>query len=123
VSPQKRALIEVCVRTKLYIDVLDRWLMSLPSLWVVRRKSVIPALNQRTGLADSLTRQLQAIGLERVAAPVEDLRDYLKRFDSEKASQDGRETGETGDSSVLQGDGQGIALPEDGDGAERPGAA
>jgi len=112
VSPQKRALVDIITRTRLYLDVLDHWLLAQPSLVIVRRRSIIPALRERQGLADSLARLLGQIGLERQQGQVMDLKDYIRRFDSEKASQDGRETNESGDSSVLQGEGRANALPE-----------
>jgi hypothetical protein len=78
VSPQKIALIDLAVRTKLYIDHLDAFLLSQPSLVNRRKKSILPALRERQSLVDSLGKTLAQIGLERVPAPVPDLQTYLR---------------------------------------------
>lgn len=74
---QKIALVELAVRTRLYIEHLDAFLMSQPSLVNRRRKSVIPALRERMSLVDSLGRILSQLGLERVPKPVPSLAAYL----------------------------------------------
>lgn len=66
VSPQKAALIETCVRTRLYIDHVDAFLLAQNSLVNRKRKSVLPILRERTQLCDSLTRTLTTLGLDRV---------------------------------------------------------
>jgi len=119
-TPQRKAIIETVCRTRLFLDTLDIWLMGQPSLLLVRKRTILPALRERQSLADSLLRHLQALGLERVAAPVEDLQGYIKRFDSAKPSLDGAENAYNGDSGSVADAGKGITLRE---GAERPGAA
>jgi hypothetical protein len=78
-SAQQLAVIEVAARTKVMLDAVDDWLLRQPSLLVVKKRSLIPALAQRQQLADSFTRHMQALGLERKAKPVEDLRSYITR--------------------------------------------
>jgi len=78
VTAQQRALVEVATRTKLYVDHLDAWLMGQRSLVNVKKKSVHPVLVQRQALADSLARQLQALGLERRRRSAPSLTDYLQ---------------------------------------------
>jgi hypothetical protein len=80
---QKIALVELAVRTRLFIEHLDAFLMSQPSLLNRRRKSVIPALRERMSLVDSLGRILDRLGLERVAKPVPSLQDYLRSRENE----------------------------------------
>jgi hypothetical protein len=77
VSPQRRAIVDVIVRTKLYIDSLDAWLVEQPSLILKKRRAVLPVLKERQQLADSLTRQLTQVGLERRAKAVGTLADRL----------------------------------------------
>jgi hypothetical protein len=59
------------------LDAVDDWLLRQPSLLVVKKRSLIPALAQRQQLADSFSRHMQALGLERQAKPVEDIRRQL----------------------------------------------
>jgi len=76
-SAQQLAVLEVAARTKIMLDAVDDWLLRQPSLLVVKKRSLIPALAQRQQLADSFTRHMQAIGLERKARPVQDIRQQL----------------------------------------------
>jgi hypothetical protein len=84
VSPQKAVLIEMVVRTKLYIDSVDSFILSQDSLVNRRKKAILPIVRERQSLVDSLERLLSRIGLDRVPAPVEDLNDYLARKAREK---------------------------------------
>src|SRR5713101_4352764 len=43
VSTQQKALVDLCVRTKLLLDSLDAWLLAQGSLVNARKKSVYPA--------------------------------------------------------------------------------
>lgn len=67
VSPQRLTLLELAARSRLFLDHIDSYLLELPTLIIRRRKSVIPIVEQRQRLADSLARQLQTLGLDRVA--------------------------------------------------------
>lgn len=67
ISVQQLAVIDISVRTMLYVDSLDAWLMEQPSLINKRNRTVLPVLLQRQQLADSLVRHLQALGLGKVA--------------------------------------------------------
>jgi hypothetical protein len=73
VSRQQETVIELAARTWIIIQSLDQWLMLQPSLVLARKRALIPALVQRQQLADSLTRMLERLGLERVAADAKDL--------------------------------------------------
>jgi hypothetical protein len=77
VSAQQVALVEVATRTKLYVDHLDAFLMSQHSLVNARRKAVLPVLMERQQLADSLTRILTTLGLERRKQPGPTLDDWV----------------------------------------------
>jgi hypothetical protein len=72
VSAQKRALVDLAVRTRLYVDHCDAFLMEQTSLILKRKKSVLPILLQRNQLADSLARTLSMLGLERIPLPISD---------------------------------------------------
>ncbi len=54
VSAQQMALVDMAVRTRLYVDSLDAWLMEQESLVNRKRKSVLPVLRERQQLVDSL---------------------------------------------------------------------
>lgn len=86
VSAQRRALVDMAVRTRLYVDHVDAWLMEQRSLLNKRKKAILPVLRERQSLVDSLARLLGQLGLERVAKPVPSLQDYLARKERESAS-------------------------------------
>lgn len=77
-SVQQQTIIDVAMRTKLLLDSVDAWLVRQPRIIDGRRRSLFPVVQQRTALADSLVRQLTALGLGRVAKQVPSLRDYLE---------------------------------------------
>ena len=77
VSAQQQALVELAVRTRLYVDSLDAWIMEQPSLVNARKRAVHPILLQRQQLADALARYMTQLGLECRVKEVRDLRTYL----------------------------------------------
>ena len=77
VSAQQMALVDMTVRTRLYVDTLDAWLMGQPSLVNHRKKAVLPVLRERQQLVDSLARILGQLGLERKAKPIPALAQYI----------------------------------------------
>jgi hypothetical protein len=79
-SIQKRALVDTVVRTKLYIDSLDAWLLGQRSLVNGRKKQILPALRERMALVESLSRILGQLGLERLeTAALPSLAEYIER--------------------------------------------
>jgi hypothetical protein len=66
ISPQRRTLLDLAARTKLFLDHADAYLLALPTLINRRRKVFIALVEQRQRLADSLVRQLQVLGLDRL---------------------------------------------------------
>src|SRR5882724_7906327 len=66
VSAAQLALVEVAVRTRLYLDHVDAVLMERTSL-VIRGRRLLPLVEQRQRLADGLARLLSQLGLERQA--------------------------------------------------------
>jgi len=87
VSPQRAALIELCVRQKAVLDHIDAFLLEMPTLINVRQKKLVPLVEQRTRLADHLARLLGQIGLERVPKPVPSLAEYLAQTENEPAQE------------------------------------
>ena len=79
VSAQQLALVEMAVRTRLYVEHLDFFLMGQESLVNRKKKAVLPVLRERQQLVDSLARILGQLGLERRAKPVPALSEYLAR--------------------------------------------
>lgn len=77
-SAQQKTLIELAVRTRLYLDSLDSWLMLQPSVVAKKKKSILPALSQRMTLSNELARLLIQLGLQRQAARVPSLAEYLE---------------------------------------------
>ncbi len=86
VSAQRMTVVEMVVRTKLYIDHIDAWLMEQDSLVNKRRKSLLPVLRERQVLVDSLSRLLQQLGLERREKPIKSLQDHLRDMEAAKAA-------------------------------------
>jgi hypothetical protein len=76
VSAAQLALVDVAVRTRLYLDHVDAVLMERASL-VIRGRRLLPLVEQRQRLAEGLARLLGQLGLERRAKPVPSLRDFL----------------------------------------------
>jgi hypothetical protein len=77
VSAAQLALVDIAVRTRMYLDHIDAVLMERTSL-VIRGRRLLPLVEQRQRLADSLARLLGQLGLERLAKPVPCLRDFLQ---------------------------------------------
>jgi hypothetical protein len=78
-STQQRALVDVLVRDKLLLDSIDAALLAERSLVNGRKRAVYPVVLDRLKLADGFARRLATLGLDRKAAPVEDLRSYIAR--------------------------------------------
>ena len=85
VSAQQMALVEAAVRTRLYVDSLDAWIMEHGSLVNARRRSVHPVVRERQQLVDSLARLLSLLGLQRVKPAPVSLQEFLAEHEAEKA--------------------------------------
>ena len=82
ITAARLALVEMAVRTRLFVDHVDAFLMAQPSLIVKRarlRGRLLPLVEQRQRLAESLARLLGQLGLERRTPEPLDLREYLAR--------------------------------------------
>ena len=58
VTPQQEAIVDLAVRTRLYVDHVDAFLIGQRSLINKKRKAVLPVLRERQTLADGLARLL-----------------------------------------------------------------
>ena len=93
-STQRQALVDLVVREKLLLDSIDAYLLELGGGIINRRRRALaPVVRERSQLADSLTRRLQALGLDRRVTEAPDLGRYLaQRYgapeDSGAAQQD-----------------------------------
>jgi hypothetical protein len=81
-SAQQHTVLDICMRTKLLLDSADSWLVKQASLVDKRHRQLYPIVQQRTALADSLLRQLTALGLGRKAAKVPDLEAFIAAHDA-----------------------------------------
>jgi hypothetical protein len=89
ISAQQMALLELAVRTKLLLDGLDAWLLGQGREPIDKKKRRLwPIVRERMALSDSLSRYLQALGLERRTPPPEDLTTYLDSKHDETAGDD-----------------------------------
>ncbi len=89
VSAQQMALVDMAVRTRLFVDHLDAFLMEQTSLINKKKKSVLPVVRERQQLVDSLARLLGQLGLERRTKQVPALSEFLDtRYGSETATPD-----------------------------------
>jgi hypothetical protein len=77
VSAAQLALVDVAVRTRLYLDHVDAVLLERKSL-VVRGRRLLPLVEQRQKLADGLARVLGQLGLERRQKPPASLEAYVQ---------------------------------------------
>lgn len=77
VSTQQRALVDLAVRTKLLVDSVDAYVLGMESPVNRQRRCLHPVVRERQALVNQLQSILRDLGLERRAAPVESLSDYL----------------------------------------------
>jgi hypothetical protein len=85
----KRALLDAATGTVILLASLDRYVFVLAEqdgLVNKRSRRAFPVLDARMRLADSLTKQLGVLGLERRMRPVPDLSAYIRdRYGGEEA--------------------------------------
>lgn len=75
-SAQENTLVEMCSRDWLMLQHIDAYLFQT-GIFNKKRRQAYALTVQRMQIADSLTRRLQALGLQRRAKPVLSLSDYL----------------------------------------------
>jgi hypothetical protein len=84
VSPQRRALVEVATRTHLMVESVDRYILAMPCLVNKSKRQLFAVVRERQTLADSLTRQLAQLGLERQAHDVPGIDELSRRLVAER---------------------------------------
>ena len=116
VSAAKLALVEAALGTKIVLDSLDRYLFELASLDGLanrRNRRAYSIVADRMRVADSLTRQLATLGLDRVERPPVDLGTYLSARRSSGSPPDAERTegASHADDDVRESDPDGHAGP------------
>ena len=99
------ALVEIATRTRLFFDHVDAILLALPAL-VNRRRKLLPLVEQRQRLADSLVRTLSTLGLERRARGLDLVRALATPHREPDASDEATSSapGALGDEGLPDGD-------------------
>jgi hypothetical protein len=64
-STQERWLIDVAVRMRAKLEAIEPWLLAQPSLVDKRHRRLLPVAKDAQGIADSLVRILDLLGLAR----------------------------------------------------------
>ena len=77
VSTQQAALVDLAVRTKLLVDSVDAYVLSMPSPVNRQRRCLHPVVRERQALVGQLQSILRDLGMERRAKQVPDLQSYL----------------------------------------------
>ena len=77
VSTQQAALVDLAVRTRLLVDSVDAYVLSMPSPVNRQRRCLHPVVRERQALVGQLQSLLRDLGLDRKAREVPDLHDYL----------------------------------------------
>ena len=77
VSTQQLALIDLAVRTKLLVDSIDAFVLSMDSPVNKRNRCLYPVIRERQGLVGQLQSLLRDVGIERRAKPAVDLESYI----------------------------------------------
>jgi hypothetical protein len=77
ISTQQLALVDLAVRTKLLVDSVDAYVLSMPSPVNRQRRCLHPVVRERQALVGQLQSILRDLGLERRAKQALSLADYL----------------------------------------------
>jgi hypothetical protein len=86
ITTQQLALVDLAVRSKLLVDSVEAYVLSMPSPVNRQRRCLHPVVRERQALVGQLQSLLRDLGLERRAKPVADLAAYLaERTKSEPA--------------------------------------
>jgi hypothetical protein len=116
ISPQRMCLVDLAVRTRLFVESLDAFLVGEKSLMNGKAKSVLPVLMQRQTLADSLTKILKTLGLNRQHGKILSLKEYwstpleVGSNESSEGTEAENDTGQHGRSATVREDVQAAAV-------------
>lgn len=90
VPAAKRALLDAATGTKIILDSLDRYLFELAEIGGLvnrRNRKAFAVVQDRMRVADSLTRQLQALGMDRQVKTVDLARALRQGSDSHRSDE------------------------------------
>ncbi len=76
-TPQMHTILDAIITDMILLAQLDTYLRTLPSIVNHRKRAVLPVVEQRMRIADSLIKHLQAIGLDRVSPQAVGLYTFL----------------------------------------------
>lgn len=76
-STAELAIIELCTRSFLMLESVDKYLLSVPSLVNRQKHRLFNVVLERETLANSLARNLERLGLKRRAKALPSLQEYL----------------------------------------------
>jgi hypothetical protein len=85
ISTQRLALVDMAVRTRLFLSHIDAFLLAQSSLVNKRHRTVLPILRDRMTLSDQLARLLSQLGLDRADTPVQSLAKYVEEKSKAKS--------------------------------------
>ena len=102
-STQEKVLVDLALRTKLFIDHVDLFLMEQESLVNKKRRSAYPILAQRNSLVNVLVNVMGQLGLERREKRVGSLAEYLEAREAGKHGDDD-DSGDDGERETVQED-------------------
>ena len=81
-SRAQETILESAAQKLILRDSLSDFLMRLPSL-VTKKRQAVAVLRDYMQVSDSLSRDLERLGLERRAKPVPSLEEYMRAKDAE----------------------------------------
>jgi hypothetical protein len=91
VTTAQAGMIELAVRTKLMLDSVDTFILTMESPVNKRRRAVFPVILQRQSLARDLARFLEALGLERRRPAMKQLHELVAESQgAEEAQEEGQ---------------------------------
>jgi hypothetical protein len=84
ISTQQRVVISLALKTHLLLESLDNFIFGEMQCPVnKKRRTLYPVVRERQQLADSLARYMQILGMERRAALLPSLQEYLASKENE----------------------------------------
>jgi hypothetical protein len=109
-SAMQRAVLDMAAKTYLFLESVDRFLLTQESLVNKSRRQLFPVVLQRQQLADALARYMGQLGLARRARELPTLASYIARKDDlapTPISASAQETKDTAGQAPLEREGAG----------------
>ncbi len=86
-STAQLSIVDMICREHLILEHVDRWMLSNKAIVNKRNRRLFDIVLHRNRLADSLTKKLIALGLQRATPPPEDLTAYIEGRDGDDDEQ------------------------------------